>query len=77
MATPRRTQKQIAEEYQGNLGYFSKVHLGRLARFMVSFLAISVGLAAIIPASIRSMARIICVVNAKAVGSAFPSFASP
>jgi hypothetical protein len=48
MATPRRTQKQIAEEYQGNLGYFGKVHLGRRARFMISFLAISAGLAAII-----------------------------
>ena len=48
MATPRRTQKQVAEEYKGNLGYYSKTHLWRLARFLASFLAISLGLAAII-----------------------------
>ena len=48
MATPRRTQKQIGEKYQGNLGYFSKIHLGRSARFLISFLAVSAGLAAII-----------------------------
>jgi hypothetical protein len=48
MATPRRTQKQIAEKYQGNLGYYRKAHLWRSARFIASFLALSVGLAAII-----------------------------
>ena len=48
MATPRRTQKQIAERYKGNLDYFKRIQPGRLARFLVSFLAISAGLAAII-----------------------------
>src|SRR5437762_6176225 len=48
MATPRRTQKQIAAKYHANLDYYKKIHPGRLARFMVSFLAISLGLAAII-----------------------------
>ena len=57
MDTPRRTQKQIAGQYQGNLGYFSKVHLGRMARFMISFLAISAGLAAIIAYQGRGSGR--------------------
>jgi len=48
MATPRRTQKQIAEQYKGNLDYFKRIQPWRLARFLVSFLAISAGLAAII-----------------------------
>jgi hypothetical protein len=48
MDTPRRTQKQIAGQYRGNLGYFSRIHLGRSARFLVSFLAVAAGLAAII-----------------------------
>ena len=48
MATPRRTQKQIAGQYGSNLGLYDKIQLGRLARFMVSFLALSAGLAAII-----------------------------
>jgi hypothetical protein len=48
MATPGRTQKQIAERYKGNLGYYKKTHPWRAARFIVSFLALSGGLAAII-----------------------------
>ena len=48
MATPRRTQKQIAEQYKGNLDFFKRIQPWRLARFLVSFLAISAGLAAII-----------------------------
>jgi hypothetical protein len=48
MDTPRKTQKEISGQYQGNLGYFSKIHLGRTARFLVSFFAISIGLAIII-----------------------------
>lgn len=48
MDTPRRTQKQISRKYWGNLGYFSKIHPGRSARFLISLLAISAGLAAII-----------------------------
>jgi hypothetical protein len=48
MAAPRRTQKQISERYKGNLDYFKRIQPWRLARFLVSFLAISAGLAAII-----------------------------
>ena len=47
MADPRRTQKQIAERYKGNLGYYNKLHPWRRARFIVSFLAIAGGVAAI------------------------------
>ncbi|MGH8094567.1 MAG: hypothetical protein ACREIF_14030 [Chthoniobacterales bacterium] len=57
MARPRKTQKEIAAEYQGNLGYYNKAHLWRLARFMVSFLAISAGLAAIIAYERRGSGR--------------------
>lgn len=48
MPTPARTQKQIAEKYKGNLGYYNKTHPWRLARFLVSFLAIAGGIAAIL-----------------------------
>lgn len=48
MDSPRKTQKEISGQYQGNLGYFSKIHLGRSARFLVSFFAVAAGLAAII-----------------------------
>jgi hypothetical protein len=48
MATPGRTQKQIAERYKGNLGYYKRKHPWRVARFTVSFLALAGGLAAII-----------------------------
>src|SRR2546423_6573149 len=48
MATPGRTQKQIAERYKGNLGYYKRKHPWRVARFIVSFLALAGGLAAII-----------------------------
>ena len=48
MDAPRKTQKEISGQYQGNLGYFSRIHLGRMARFLVSFFAISIVLAIII-----------------------------
>ena len=48
MATPRKTQKEISGQYRGNLGYFSRIHLGRSARFLVSFFAVSIGLAVMI-----------------------------
>src|SRR5438105_6242924 len=48
MATPGRTQKQIAERYKGNLGYYKKKHPWRVARFSVSFLALVGGLVAIL-----------------------------
>ena len=48
MATPRRTQKQIAARYQGNLDYFKRIQPRRLARFLVSFFAAALGLAVII-----------------------------
>jgi len=47
MATSGRTQKQIAERYKGNLGYYKRKHPWRVARFVVSFLALAGGLAAI------------------------------
>src|SRR5450755_3851452 len=48
MATPSRTQKQIAERYKGNLGYYKKVHPWRRARRLVSVIAIIGGLIAIL-----------------------------
>jgi hypothetical protein len=48
MATPSRTQKQIAERYKGNLGYYKKVHPWRRARRMVTAVSIIGGLAAIL-----------------------------
>lgn len=47
MATPDRTQKQIAERYKGNLGYYNKKHPWRLARIIVSAVAIIGGIAGI------------------------------
>ena len=48
MATPARTQKQIAERYKGNLGYYKRKHPWRVARFCVSFLALAGGVAGIL-----------------------------
>jgi hypothetical protein len=48
MATPGRTQKQIAERYKGNLGYYKKKHPWRVARWCVNLLAIAGGIAGII-----------------------------
>jgi hypothetical protein len=48
MATPRETQKQIAEKYKRNLAYYNKIHLWRLARFTLSFLTLSLGLAVVV-----------------------------
>jgi hypothetical protein len=47
MAKPGRTQKQIAERYKGNLGYYNRLHPWRRARLIVSFLTITSGLLAI------------------------------
>src|SRR2546425_11097325 len=47
MAKPGRTQKQIAERYKGNLGYYRKLHPWRRMRFVVSLLSIFGGLLAI------------------------------
>ena len=47
MATPDRTQKQIAERYKGNLAYYRKLHPWRLARMSVTALAIFGGFAGI------------------------------
>lgn len=44
MANPGRTQKQIAERYKGNLGYYNKLHPWRRARLLVSLLTIAGGL---------------------------------
>ena len=48
MATPARTQKQIAERYKGNLTYYRLRHPWRMARWCVSFIAIVGGLAGIL-----------------------------
>ena len=48
MAAPRRTQKQIADRYKGNLGYYNKKHPWRRARRWVSFLAIAGGITGIV-----------------------------
>lgn len=48
MATPGRTQKQIAERYKGNLGYYKRKHPWRVARWCASFVAIAGGIAAIV-----------------------------
>ena len=48
MAEPERTQKQIAQRYQGNLSYTSKTHPWRLARWIASLIALAGGTAAII-----------------------------
>jgi hypothetical protein len=48
MATPGRTQKQIAERYKGNLGYYKRKHPWRVARWCASFLAIAGGIAGIV-----------------------------
>ncbi|MBA3963782.1 MAG: hypothetical protein H0X40_18035 [Chthoniobacterales bacterium] len=44
----RRTQKEISEKYQGNLDLYKKVQPWRLSRFLASFFALSLGIAAII-----------------------------
>jgi hypothetical protein len=48
MATPGRTQKQIAERYKGNLGYYKRKHPWRVMRWCASSLAIAGGIAGII-----------------------------
>jgi hypothetical protein len=48
MPNPARTQKQIAERYKGNLGYYKRRHPWRVARFIATFIALAGGLAGII-----------------------------
>lgn len=48
MAAPSRTQKQIAERYKGNLGYYNKVHPWRRTRRIASAIAIVGGLIGIL-----------------------------
>jgi hypothetical protein len=47
MAAPRRTQKQIAERYKSNLGYYRKLHPWRRTRALVSLIALVGGIVAI------------------------------
>src|SRR3984893_2993793 len=47
MPKPGRTQKQIAERYKGNLGYYRRLHPWRRTRLIVSLLTIFGGLLAI------------------------------
>src|SRR4029077_15491796 len=48
MATPGRTQKQIAERYKGNLGYYKKRHPWRVATWWISVVGLAAGNAAFI-----------------------------
>jgi hypothetical protein len=47
MAKPGRTQKQIAERYKGNLGYYRRLHPWRRARLIVSLITFFGGLLSI------------------------------
>lgn len=47
MPEPRRTQKQIAERYKGNLDYYRRLHPWRLARIIISAVTIIGGIVAI------------------------------
>src|SRR5437764_3030066 len=47
MPKPGRTQKQIAERYKGNLGYYRRLHPWRRTRLIVSLLTIFGGLLAV------------------------------
>jgi hypothetical protein len=47
MPKPGRTQKQIAERYKGNLGYYRRLHPWRRTRLIVSLFTIFGGLVAI------------------------------
>src|SRR6516164_7730747 len=47
MAKPGRTQKQIAERYKGNLGYYHRLHPWRRTRLIVSLITVLGGLLAI------------------------------
>jgi hypothetical protein len=48
VAAPSRTQKQIAERYKGNLGYYKRKHPWRIARFSATFIAIVGGVIGIV-----------------------------
>src|SRR3981081_1019113 len=48
MPKPGRTQKQIAERYKGNLGYYRRLHPWRRTRLIVSLLTIFGGPLAIL-----------------------------
>ncbi|MEY2545832.1 MAG: hypothetical protein QOG48_949 [Verrucomicrobiota bacterium] len=47
MPKPSRTQKQIAERYKGNLGYYRRLHPWRRARMIVTLIALFGGLLSI------------------------------
>lgn len=53
MPAPRRTQKQIAERYKGNLGYYNRLHPWRRARSLVSLIAIVGGIIGLIVFQMR------------------------
>src|SRR5438270_13589131 len=48
MPERRRTQKQIAERYNDNLGYYRKINWLRIARFLVSATVIAGAIVAVI-----------------------------
>lgn len=53
MPASRRTQKQIAERYKSNLGYYNKLHPWRRARSLVSLIAIVGGIIGLIVFQMR------------------------
>ena len=73
MAAPRRTQKQIAERYKGNLGYYNKPHPWRRARTWASLIAIAGGIAAIVLFQIRGRETFF---NAGKISAPHASFAA-
>jgi hypothetical protein len=53
MAALRRTQKQIAERYKGNLGYYRRLHPWRRTRALASVITIIGGIVAIVIFQLR------------------------
>jgi hypothetical protein len=53
MAAPSRTQKQIAERYKGNLGYYNRLHPWRRARSIATLIAIVGGFVGIVLYQLR------------------------
>src|SRR5205085_1478700 len=73
MPKPSRTQKQIAERYKGNLGYYRKLHPWRRARLLVTLLSIFGGLIVILIYTKRGPEKFF---NAGKIASAHSKFAN-
>lgn len=72
MARATRTQKQIADRYKGNLGYYRRLHPWRRARLIVSLVTFAAGLTAIIVYSRRGPEKFF---NAGPISSNHATFA--